>query len=69
LKNDRRYNLDLPEKLDSEIRGIAKEEGVALITILRRFLTLGVFLFEQQKKKKRIFLEKDDGKMIEIIFF
>ena len=64
--NSKRYNLVLPEELFNAVQAVAKEEGTAFVTVLKRFLRLGLVATEAMKKHDGKLLLKQGANVKEI---
>ncbi len=63
----KRYDMFLLAETLDKIKTIAKEEGVAAATIVRRFIKIGFLVYNSKKEGKTVFIK--DGEEEKEFFF
>lgn len=66
-KNTKRYVLVLPQELYDEVEAIANREQVAVVTLLRKFIKLGLIAINLEDDPNSSLVIREDGTEREII--
>lgn len=66
-KNTKRYVLVLPQEQYDEVEAIANREQVAVVTLLRKFIKLGLIAINLEDDPNSSLVIREDGTEKEII--
>ena len=63
----KRYNLVLPEEMFNEVKRVADEQQTSMVEVIRKFIKLGLVVFEMQKTAEITLFVKKGGEEQKII--
>lgn len=62
-----KITLNLPEELATRMREEAKRRNISMTEYMRRSLETELFLSKEEDKGSKILLEKDKGRMVQLV--
>jgi hypothetical protein len=63
----KRYNLVLPEEMFNEVKRVADEQQTSMVEVIRKFIKLGLMVFEMQETAEITLFVKKRGEEQKII--